>query len=63
VRSLSDLTISLPVGVVTRHASPPPTPALAVLLEALRTELGAHGRRSSRRSGPKAPARAAVAAG
>jgi DNA-binding transcriptional LysR family regulator len=63
VRSLRDLTISLPVGVVTRHASPPPTPALAVLLEALRTELGAHGRRSSRRSGPKAPARAAVATG
>jgi DNA-binding transcriptional LysR family regulator len=36
VRRLSDLTVSLPVGVVTRRASPPPTPALAVLIAALR---------------------------
>jgi DNA-binding transcriptional LysR family regulator len=36
VRRLSDLTVSLPVGVVTRRGSPPPTPALAVLIGALR---------------------------
>jgi DNA-binding transcriptional LysR family regulator len=47
VRNLHDLTISLPVGVVTRRDSPPPTPALAALIAALREEMGTPRRRAA----------------
>ena len=47
VRRLSDLVVSLPVGLVTRRDSPPASPALGVLLLALRTELTPRRRRAS----------------
>jgi DNA-binding transcriptional LysR family regulator len=40
VRKMSDLVITLPVGLATRPDSGPPPPALAVLVDALRRELG-----------------------
>jgi DNA-binding transcriptional LysR family regulator len=39
VRRLSDVAISLPVGLVTRPRGAPPPPALAILLGELRTSL------------------------
>ena len=41
VRTMSDLVIALPVGLATRPDAGPPPPALAVLVETLRRELGA----------------------
>jgi DNA-binding transcriptional LysR family regulator len=40
VRRLSDLVIALPVGLATRAEAAPAPPALALLLECLRKELG-----------------------
>jgi len=48
VRGLSDLVIALPVGLVRRPDAAPPPPALAVLTEALRRELGRPPRRRRR---------------
>jgi DNA-binding transcriptional LysR family regulator len=51
IRTLSDLAISLPVGLVTRRDGPPPTPALEILLTALREKLsGTRARRTAGRS-------------
>jgi DNA-binding transcriptional LysR family regulator len=40
VRAMSDLVVALPVGLVTRPGAAPAPPALALLIEALRRDLG-----------------------
>jgi DNA-binding transcriptional LysR family regulator len=48
VRTLADCAVALPVGLVRRPDSPPPPPALSVLIGALRRELRARPPAASR---------------
>jgi len=48
VRRLSDATIALPVGLVTRPNAPAPPPALAILIAELRRELSSSRTRNPR---------------
>jgi DNA-binding transcriptional LysR family regulator len=54
-RAMRDLVIALPVGFATRPDAAPAPPALAMLLESLRRELG---REASRSNGPRREAAA-----